>query len=401
MKLKKQHILLCITGGIAAYKAAELARLLIKAGAEVRVVMTRHACEFVQPLTFETLTQHPTFTHEDCFDKDEPMRHIELARWADLMLIAPATANTISKLATGMADDLINTIYLATKAPVLIAPAMNQHMWENPATQANLHTLQSREITVLTPGVGEQACGDNGPGRMPEPEAILGIILASCSEKVLEGKNIVITAGPTREWIDPVRYISNASSGKMGWALADAAETLGASVTLIIGPNTLTPLPDVNTLTVTSAQDMHDAVMSHMDSCDWFIGAAAVSDYTPVNPANRKLKKHDETLTLTLKKSPDIIQAVANLPNKPLTIGFALETNDLLKNAKQKLQRKNLDFILANTVGEAEGFNSNQNTLHLIDKSTTIIADYIGLKTEIAFDILNQIHALTHKETTS
>ncbi|GJM06551.1 MAG: phosphopantothenoylcysteine decarboxylase [marine bacterium B5-7] len=386
--LKNKHIVLGVTGGIAAYKSAELVRLLIKAGAEVRVVMTTHACEFIQPLTFQTLTSHPV--HTECAD-DDPMRHIELARWADLFVIAPTTANTFSKIAQGYADDLLSTLCLATNAPMILVPAMNQQMWQQAIIQENLQRLLDKSITVLMPDSGEQACGDMGPGRMQAPEAILQTVQQHFANKILQNKKILITAGPTREWIDPVRYISNASSGKMGWALAKAAEQLGASVSLIIGPNHLPALPNVHTQQVESAQDMYDTVMTQVDGCDWFIGAAAVSDYRPDTTALQKMKKQDQ-LKLTLNKAPDILHTVAKLPNRPLTIGFALETDNVLLHAKEKLRRKQLDFILANTLGSQQGFDSDYNEVSLINNSAQVIDAFSGLKQHIAYEILQRIY---------
>jgi len=364
MQLEKINIILGITGGIAAYKTPDLVRKLVAKGANVRVVMTESAKEFVSPLALQAVSGNPI--SDDLLDKDAEaaMGHIELARWADKLLVAPATANFMAKLTYGLADDLLSTLCLATPAPIYIAPAMNQQMWFAEATQANLQILKQRKIQFLGPAQGEQACGDVGPGRMLEPQEIADLLVTEPLEQVLAGKRITITAGPTREEIDPVRYLSNHSSGKMGYALAIAAESLGATVTLISGPVSLQPPAKVHTVAVTSAQQMHDAVMQTTHSCDIFVGCAAVADYRVQQRTHQKIKKSDSELTLTFIKNPDILSDVAHLANPPFTLGFAAETQNLRDYAIGKLQRKKLNMIAANDVSDNTiGFNSEQNAL--------------------------------------
>lgn len=364
MQLTNTNILLGITGGIAAYKTPDLVRKLVAKGANVRVVMTESAKEFVSPLALQAVSGHSV--SDDLLDKDAEaaMGHIELARWADKLLVAPATANFIAKLTHGLADDLLSTLCLATPAKILIAPAMNQQMWFADATQANLAILAQRKIQFLGPAQGEQACGDIGPGRMLEPQEIADQLATNQSEPLLAGKRITITAGPTREDIDPVRYLSNHSSGKMGYALANAAQELGAKVTLVSGPVKLSPPAQVSTVSVTSAQHMHDAVMHTMQNCDIFIGCAAVADYRISQKADQKIKKSDDELTLTFIKNPDILNDVAHLADAPFTLGFAAETQNLKEYALGKMQRKKLSMIAANDVSDNTiGFNSEQNAL--------------------------------------
>lgn len=360
----KKKILLGVTGGIAAYKSAELIRLLIKSGAEVRVVMTAAAGEFVRPLTYQALSGHRVYT--DIFDAeaDSAMDHIELARWADLMVIAPATADFIAKMQDGYADNLLLTLCLASKQPIAIAPAMNQQMYVNQATQDNLTRLKARAVLVWGPDEGEQACGDTGPGRMLEPDAIFRRILECLRPGKLIGKNILITAGPTREPIDPVRYISNRSTGRMGFALADAAQQAGARVTLVSGPVSLNEPQGVERISVSSAIDMRDAVVERIENVDIFIACAAVSDYRVEQVAAQKIKKSGQSIQLDLKPNPDIVSEVTGLKNKPFTIGFAAETENLEQHAREKLKRKNLDMIAANQVAvEKTGFESDTNEL--------------------------------------
>jgi phosphopantothenoylcysteine decarboxylase/phosphopantothenate--cysteine ligase len=362
MQLDKTNIILGITGGIAAYKTPDLVRKLVAKGANVRVVMTESAKEFVSPLALQAVSGNSI--SDNLLDKDAEaaMGHIELARWADKLLIAPTTANFMAKLTYGLADDLLSTLCLATPAPIYLAPAMNQQMWFADATQANLKILEQRKIQFLGPAQGEQACGDVGPGRMLEPQEIADLLAQQPLEKVLAGKRITITAGPTREEIDPVRYLSNHSSGKMGYALAIAAQELGASVTLISGPVNLLPPPNIQTISVSSAQQMHDAVMKTTHNCDIFIGCAAVADYRIQHKTHQKIKKSEGELTLTFIKNPDIISDVANLAIAPFTLGFAAETQNLREYAIGKLQRKKLNMIAANDVSDNTiGFNSEQN----------------------------------------
>lgn len=370
-----KKVILGVCGGIAVYKSAELVRLLIKQGAEVQVVMTRAALEFVSALTFQALSGREV--RSDLFDRDAEaaMGHIELARWADLIVLAPATANSIAKITHGIADNLLTTLCLASKAPIVIAPAMNQQMWYSEATRNNIEILSRRNnIALCGPENGEQACGDTGPGRMAEAIDVLGCCAtqlaesASCDSpepRPLAGKRVLITAGPTIEDIDPVRYVSNRSSGKMGYAIARAAQLKGAEVLLISGPVAL-PAPDDVALTlVRSAQQMHAAVFQEIADIDIFIATAAVADYRPENKVSSKIKKNTDKLSIELIKNPDILADVAALTDKPLTIGFAAETNNLEHYAVDKLKRKNLDMIAANKVGESQGFEADNNELHL------------------------------------
>jgi phosphopantothenoylcysteine decarboxylase/phosphopantothenate--cysteine ligase len=364
MQLENTNIILGITGGIAAYKTPDLVRKLVAKGANVRVVMTKSAKEFVSPLALQAVSGN--LVSDDLLDKDAEaaMGHIELARWADKLLVAPATANFMAKLTHGLADDLLSTLCLATPAPICIAPAMNQQMWFADATQANLKILRQRGIQFLGPAQGEQACGDIGPGRMLEPQEIADLLTQQTPEQMLAGKRITITAGPTREEIDPVRYLSNHSSGKMGYALAIAAQELGATVTLISGPVNLLPPAKVLTVPVSSAQQMYDAVMQTTHNCDIFVGCAAVADYRIQQKTDQKIKKSDSELTLTFIKNPDILSDVAHLANAPFTLGFAAETQNLREYALGKLQRKKLNMIAANDVSDSTiGFNSEQNAL--------------------------------------
>jgi phosphopantothenoylcysteine decarboxylase/phosphopantothenate--cysteine ligase len=363
----KKNILLGVTGGIAAYKSAELIRLLIKAGAEVRVVMTAGAAEFVQPLTYQALSGHRVYS--DIFDAeaDSAMDHIELARWADLMIVAPASADFIAKMRNGYADNLLLTLCLASKRSVAIAPAMNQQMYANQATQDNIEQLAARAVLIWGPDEGDQACGDIGPGRMLEPHAIYARIVECLGPGRLIGKQVLITAGPTREAIDPVRYISNRSTGRMGFALAQAAQRAGAEVTLVSGPVDLKEPPGVERISVTSAVEMRDAVIKRAARADIFIACAAVSDYRVEAVAAQKIKKTTQKISLELTPNPDIVREVTRLKNKPFTLGFAAETEKVEQHAREKLQRKNLDMIAANQVAaEQTGFESDTNELIVI-----------------------------------
>ncbi|MFD2820451.1 bifunctional phosphopantothenoylcysteine decarboxylase/phosphopantothenate--cysteine ligase CoaBC [Paraglaciecola chathamensis] len=379
MQLAQKKILLGITGGIAAYKTPDLVRKLTALGAQVRCVMSASAAEFVSPLALQAVSGHPV--GDDLLDRnaEAAMGHIELAKWADKVLIAPTTANFMAKLAHGLADDLLSTLCLATSAPIYIAPAMNQQMWHAKATQANLGVLQQRGVTILGPAPGEQACGDVGLGRMLEPVDIADMLAQSSMEPLLANRHIVITAGPTREEIDPVRFISNHSSGKMGYALASAAVALGAKVTLVSGPVNLPCPAGVDLVNVVSAEQMHSAVMKAVGAtqsdtastnmqpnCDIFIGCAAVADYKPQQKTEQKIKKSDTELTLTFTRNPDILSDVAHLAQPPFTVGFAAETQDVAHYAQDKLKRKKLDMIAANDVSQAGlGFNSEQNALNV------------------------------------
>lgn len=399
--LTNKKILLGITGGIAAYKAAELARLLIKRGAEVRVVMTRAAQEFVQPLTFATLSHQQVYT--DMFEQNlkVDLAHISLARWADAILIAPATANCIAKLAHGIADDLLSTTCLATTAPICLAPAMNGVMWQNAATQHNIATLVSRQVKVFGPEVGVQACGEVSAGRMLEPPEILTALENVFLPPLFKGKHIIITAGPTYEPIDAMRFIGNRSSGKMGYAIAKAARDFGASVTLISGATSLSAPSGVEHIAVTTAEQMLDVVMQRLQalpSCDIFISTAAVSDYRPRQPARGKIKRDvvGKAWQLNLTQTSDILRTVAALPRHPLTIGFAAETENLLANARAKLQSKGLDAIAANLIGEGDnsGFGVDTNELTLLTKDGKEISLPKQDKQALAYDLLREIAAL-------
>ena len=369
VNLTNKRILLGVTGGIAAYKSAELVRRLREQGAEVRVVMTRGACEFITPLTMQALSGREVHTelldHVAESGQGGGMGHIELARWCDVVLVAPASANFIARLAHGMADDLLSTLCLATTAPVVVAPAMNQQMWVNIATQENIATLGQREIKIAGPAEGEQACGEIGPGRMLEPEQLISETSQLFSTGILADLKIVVTAGPTREAIDPARYITNHSSGQMGYAVARAAAEAGANVTLVSGPVSIEPPRQVRHISVDTADQMHDAVMSDIITSDIFVAAAAVADYRCADIAEQKIKKKSEDLKLVLQKNPDILAEVASLPQGPFTVGFAAETENLLDNARIKLQNKKLDMIAANQVGEGLGFNADENELQV------------------------------------
>lgn len=375
--LTNKQILLGVTGGIAAYKSADLIRRLQDRGAQVRVVMTQAAQEFITPLTLQALSGNPV--HLDLLDPaaEAAMGHIELGRWADLVLIAPASADFMARLAQGKGDDLLTTVCLATAAQIALAPAMNQGMWRNPSTQHNLQTLLSRNISCFGPADGGQACGDIGPGRMLEPLQIADAAERLFQPGSLAGRKVVITAGPTREAIDPVRYLSNYSSGKMGYALAQAAVEAGAQVTLISGPTNLQTPERVTLIQVVSAEQMHAATMENISHCDLFIAAAAVADYRPRQLATQKIKKNQcEQMTIELIKNPDIVADVAALAHNPFTVGFAAESENLVAYARDKLQRKNLDLIIANDIArEGIGFNSDDNAVTVIGADTEIRLD--------------------------
>jgi len=397
MTKRKLNILLGVTGGIAAYKAPDLVRKLTATGANVRVVLTESAEHFVSSLSLQAVSGNPV--SNDLLDPsaEAAMGHIELAKWADILLVAPATANFIAKLAHGLADDLLSTLCLATTANVFISPAMNQQMWKAVATQENLNILKRRGVHLITPDSGEQACGDVGLGRMPEPQALADLVTASTQHPNhsttthFASKHIVITAGPTREAIDPVRYITNHSSGKMGYALAKAAIQAGAKVTLVSGPVSIDAPVGVELVKVESAAQMHQEVMKVVHEADIFIACAAVADYRPADVVNQKIKKTEDKLTLTFVKNPDILADVANLQQSPFTVGFAAETQDVGYYAKDKLVRKKLDMIAANDVSNKEiGFNSDQNALTVFwkegEKNLTV-AD----KEQLAVQLMNLI----------
>jgi phosphopantothenoylcysteine decarboxylase/phosphopantothenate--cysteine ligase len=363
--LAKKRIVLGVTGGIAAYKAAELTRALRAENAEVRVVMTRAATAFVAPLTFQALSGQPV--HLDLLDAaaESAMGHIALARWADLILIAPATADFIAKLRAGLADDLLSALCLAAEVPLALAPAMNQAMWANAATQDNTACLKARGIRLFGPAEGAQACGETGLGRMLEPAEICRAAAALFAPAKLAGVSVLVSAGPTREAIDPVRYLSNRSSGKMGYAVAEAALAAGAAVTLVSGPVALAPVRGADMIRVESAAQMYDAVLSAAPSHAIYIGAAAVADYTPAAVADHKIKKHEASLTIQLARTRDILADVAALPQNLFTVGFAAETDHLDDYARQKLASKGLDMVAANRVGAGLGFDADDNALRV------------------------------------
>lgn len=362
-----KNILLAIGGGIAAYKSADLIRRLIERGFNVRVVMSQSAKEFITPLTLQALSGNPVAS--DLLDPaaEAAMGHIELARWADLVIVAPATANVIARVNAGMADELITTTCLATEAPIVICPAMNQQMYRNQATQDNISNLVKRGMTIWGPASGSQACGEIGPGRMLEPLDIAERAVQFFAPKILSGHSILLTAGPTREAIDPVRYISNHSSGKMGFAIAKAAAEMGAKVTLVAGPVNLPTPTGVNRIDVSSTQDMLDAVMGQVDNHGMFIGCAAVADYRVAEVADEKIKKSATDMQIALIRNPDILATVASHTPKLFTVGFAAETQDVEHYAKDKLVRKKLDMIAANDVSSSDlGFNAESNALKVI-----------------------------------
>ena len=361
--LADKRILLGITGGIAAYKSAELTRRLRDQGAIVRAVMTSAATEFITPLTLQALSGNPVHTELLDHGAEAAMGHIELARWADLIVIAPATANFIARLSNGLADDLLSTLCLASTAPLLVAPAMNRQMWQNPATQENVARLQDRGLPCLGLPAALRHAEKTGPGRLLDPDEIVPAIIAAGKTNELTGVRVMVSAGPTREFIDPVRYLSNRSSGRMGYAVARAAEEAGASVTLVSGPVALTPPARVRVIEVISAGQMHGSVLAEAASCDIFISAAAVADYRSHETVLHKMKKQDSGINLRLEKTPDILSEVAALANPPFTVGFAAETEHLADNAKQKLANKKLDMIAANRVGDGLGFDSDENAL--------------------------------------
>jgi phosphopantothenoylcysteine decarboxylase/phosphopantothenate--cysteine ligase len=371
-----KHILLGVSGGIAAYKSAELVRLFKKQGAEVQVVMTKSAMQFVSPLTFQALSGNPV--HSELLDADEEnaMGHISLARWADCLIVAPATANIIAKLSHGMADDLLSTLYLAATCPVYVAPAMNQAMWNKAVTRENIETLLRHGVILIGPEQGDQACGETGFGRLSEPVVICKHLTDALEYQnhspvqCLQGLKVLISAGPTREPLDPVRYLTNRSSGKMGYALANAALKAGAEVTLVSGPVSLIAPNNVQLIKVETARQMYDVVMSKASEHAIYIGAAAVADYSPVIMQPEKIKKQDAQATIILQKTKDILADVAGLDKRPFTVGFAAETHNLEDYARDKLIRKKLDMIAANWVGQEQGgFDSEQNALHVFWKS--------------------------------
>lgn len=393
---------MAVCGGIAAYKSAELVRQLRKQGAEVRVIMTRSSLEFVATLTFQALSGNPVHTELLDSSQENAMGHINLARWADVLVVAPASANTIAKFSHGLADDLLSTIYLAANCPIFLAPAMNQAMWNKAVTQENIIKLKVHGVKLIGPETGDQACGENGFGRMSEPLDICSQISeffckeqakSECSQ--LHGFKVLISAGPTREPIDPVRYITNRSSGKMGYALAKAALNAGAKVTLVSGPVVLEKPLHAKFIPVETAAEMFDAVMDNISDQDIYIGAAAVADYSPLNVHLDKIKKSSEQTNLTLVKTKDILATVAHLEKPPYTVGFAAETDDLENYAKTKLLQKKLNMIAANWVGRKEGgFDSDQNALQVFWKNgqaTLAMADKDTIAQQLIDLIANSV----------
>lgn len=363
VSLMNKRILLGVSGSIAAYKAAELVRRLKEGGADVRVVLTAGGAEFVTSLTFQALSGNPVHTDLLDVEAEAAMGHIELARWADAIVVAPASANFIARLAQGRADDLLSAVCLATEAPVAIAPAMNQQMWANKATQQNLKSLSDRGVLQFGPAEGDQACGETGPGRMLEAEEIALSVAGLFKTGSLAGLTVMVTAGPTQEDIDPVRYISNRSSGKMGYAVAQAVAEAGAKTILVSGPTSLSTPPRVQRIEIKSAQQMHDTVMAQVKDCHIFISAAAVADYRAAKPAEQKIKKQTKELELKLECNPDVLAEVAALDDGPFTVGFAAETENLEVHAREKLKNKKLDMVAANLVGENLAFDQDENAL--------------------------------------
>ena len=386
-----RRIVLGVAGGIAAYKSPDLVRRLRDRDFEVRVVMTAAAREFVAPLTFQAVSANPVHCRLLDEQAEAGMGHIELARWADLVLVAPATANVIARLAHGFADDLLATLCLATTAPLVLAPAMNREMWQAGATRANVLALLDRGVSILGPGEGDQACGEVGPGRMLDPEEIADRIAARFGGGALADMEVLVTAGPTREALDPVRYLTNHSSGKMGYAVAAAAAEAGARVSLVSGPTALPAPPGVERIDVTSAGEMYTEVLARAARCDLFIAAAAVADYRPARCAEQKIKKGDAPAALDLVRTPDIVAAVAAMDGGPFTVGFAAETESVQAHAQDKLERKGLDMIAANRVGLADrGFASDRNALSVLwrDGSRELA---LASKTRLARDFIELV----------
>ena len=392
-ELTNRQILLGVSGGIAAYKSAELVRRLQDLGAEVRVVMTPAAEEFITPLTLQALSGNPVHNTLLDTEAEAAMGHIELARWADLILIAPASADCIARLAQGQGNDLLTTVCLAARCPVAVAPAMNQAMWHHQATADNLKLLAKRGVAQFGPDSGGQACGDVGFGRMSDPDELAREVVGIFKTGALAGQCVVITAGPTREAIDPVRYISNHSSGKMGYAIAQAAVDAGAKTILISGPTALATPEHVTRVDVTSADDMHKAALAHADECDIFIASAAVADFKPAILAEQKIKKtmDDDTMTIEMIKNPDIVADIAATQPKPFVVGFAAETQNVITYARNKLARKNLDMIIANDVSQENiGFNSDNNAVVIVTTDAETVLPETSKK-QLAYDIITAI----------
>jgi phosphopantothenoylcysteine decarboxylase/phosphopantothenate--cysteine ligase len=399
--LKDKKVLLGVSGGIAAYKAAVLARRLIDAGAEVRVAMTTSATEFISPLTMQAVSGHPV--RVDLFDPEAEsgMSHIELARWADLVLVAPATAGFMARLTLGLADDLLTTVCLATEAPICIAPAMNRVMWQKTVTQNHLAALKDQGVGIFGPETGDQACGEVGVGRMMEPEQLISEIEKSMSTKRLEGVTVAITAGPTFEAIDPVRGLTNRSSGKMGYAVAQAAKAAGARVILVSGPTALPPPGGARVIDVTTADEMLARVEEILPETDIFVSVAAVSDYRPAESQPEKIKKTSQTITLEMVRNPDILSAVAKSSNRPYTVGFAAETQSPVENARAKLESKHLDLIAVNHISaDNPVFGADDNVLTLIGHDTVTELGS-GSKTRLASRLMDAIAERYHEKNSA
>lgn len=394
--LKDKNILLGVTGGIAAYKIANLASMLKKHGANVKVIMTENACQFITPMTFETLTAQKVYT--DTFDRNFEFKvdHIELGKWADVFLIAPATANVIGKLANGIADDMLTTTALAMRCPIVVSPAMNTTMFENKVVKHNIMKLRTYGMDIILPASGHLACGDSGAGKMPEPEMLLEYIKrAVYKKKDLVGKKVCVSAGPTREAIDPVRYISNNSTGKMGVEIAKMAAYRGAKVSLIMGPSNVFVPDFINRIDIKSAEDMYEEIMKISDSQDIIIKAAAVADYTPANYSDEKIKKKDGDLSIELSRTKDILKELGerkeNNPKKQFICGFSMETENMEENSKNKLAKKNADMIVANNVKvDGAGFGTDTNVVTIFTKDNEIRLDKLS-KTEVAEKIFDEI----------
>ena len=398
LNFSNTNVILGVTGGIAAYKSAEIIRLFKKEGANVRVVMTNSAKEFITPLTLQAVSGNEIHDSLLNVNAESGMGHIELAKWADIILIAPCTAETIAKITHGRADDLMGALILASEADIYIAPAMNMNMWLDASTQDNYKILENRGITFIGPAQGEQACGDNGPGRLEEPEKIIEFIEKLTNKGPLSGKIITITAGPTREQIDPVRFISNNSSGKMGYSIAEAAIKLGAQVNLISGPVALDADRSINLHKINSASEMLAQVIKCMKNSDIFIGCAAVSDYKPSDYSNKKIKKEDHSnLDIELEKNEDILKYVSKNFSESYIVGFAAETSDVIENAKKKLITKNLDMIVSNDISDKSiGFDVDENEVNVITQDKTLLLKK-DKKTRIAKQILKIISTYIHK----
>ena len=393
--LKGKSIVLGVSGGIAAYKSVEVLRLLQKAGADVRVVMTRNAEWFVGRMTFEAISGHPVFIEMFGEQSDPHMRHITWAQEADAVIIAPATADIIGKLASGIADDALSTFMMVVTAPRLVSPSMNTHMYESPAVQRNLRTLEADGYLIVSPGAGELACGTVGAGRLPEPEEIVDSVAASLTPKDFAGKRVLVSAGPTREPIDPVRFVSNPSSGKMGFAIARAAAARGAAVHLVAGPTALADPPGIKVTRIETAREMADAVLSAMADCDVVIKVAAVADYRPVSVSAQKIKKSEAELVVEMEKTQDILEAVGRRKAHQVLVGFAAETEALEKHAVEKLHRKNLDMIVGNLIGAKDsGFEADTNKMTFFYRDGRTEAVPVMEKAAAAHVLLDRILAL-------